>query len=281
MPGRRRACRAVSCRWVSSWSSRSSCAGPKPATWRAISEPIEPPAPVISTRRPCEQAAHRVEVGLDLLAAEQVVDAEVADVARSDPAADDLLRPAAAPAAATPASSREVGRPADRRRVTRWARRGSPGAASCLRHDAPAGRRRRRRPGRRGRRGRACAGRRRACTTGTSPPRGRGACRGPARPPASPAPRTATREPGAARLSRRLNANRRDWNRMAPSSMVTASGAEDAHRERERPVRQRASATVTRTADVKPAEQHPAGLGDAGVPPDLRVEPGAPRRRPA
>ncbi len=43
----------VSWRWVSSWSSSTSCAGPNSATWRAISEPIQPPPPVTSTRRPC------------------------------------------------------------------------------------------------------------------------------------------------------------------------------------------------------------------------------------
>ena len=53
--------------------------GPDAATWREISEPIEPPAPVISTRRPSSMRA-RVEVGDDLLAPEQVLDPQVADV---------------------------------------------------------------------------------------------------------------------------------------------------------------------------------------------------------
>ncbi len=42
----------VSNRWVSSLSSRMRRAGSESATCRAISEPIEPPAPVMSTRLP-------------------------------------------------------------------------------------------------------------------------------------------------------------------------------------------------------------------------------------
>ena len=52
--------------------------GPNSATWRAISEPIHPPPPVTSTRRPCEELPHRLEVDGDLLAAEEVLDVEVA-----------------------------------------------------------------------------------------------------------------------------------------------------------------------------------------------------------
>ena len=47
-----RACTA-SWRCVSSWSSSTSSAGPKRATWRATSAPIQPPPPVIRTRLPC------------------------------------------------------------------------------------------------------------------------------------------------------------------------------------------------------------------------------------
>ncbi len=42
----------MSCRWVSSWSRSSSWAGLNSATCRAISEPIDPPAPVMRTRWP-------------------------------------------------------------------------------------------------------------------------------------------------------------------------------------------------------------------------------------
>ena len=46
---------AASWRWVSSWSRSTTSAGSKLATWREISEPMEPPAPVISTRLPASE----------------------------------------------------------------------------------------------------------------------------------------------------------------------------------------------------------------------------------
>ena len=55
---------AVSCRCVSSRSSSRSWPGLNLATWRAISEPIDPPAPVMRTRRPareCSTASRSVE----------------------------------------------------------------------------------------------------------------------------------------------------------------------------------------------------------------------------
>ena len=81
----------MSWRCVSSLSSRMSDAGSNSATCRAISEPIDPPAPVIITRRPVEQPTDRLEVGLHLLSPEQVLDPQVADVAGRDPAPDDLV----------------------------------------------------------------------------------------------------------------------------------------------------------------------------------------------
>ena len=68
----------VSWRWVSSWSSRTSLVGPKPATWRQISEPMEPPAPVTSTRVTFERPANPLEVGRDRGAPQEVLDAWLA-----------------------------------------------------------------------------------------------------------------------------------------------------------------------------------------------------------
>ena len=80
---------AASCRWVSSWSRRTSRSGPRAATWRAISEPIEPPAPVMSTRRHRRRRG-RVHIDARLGPAEQVLDAQVAHAADRRPAVEDL-----------------------------------------------------------------------------------------------------------------------------------------------------------------------------------------------
>ena len=92
----RQLCAAVrtverSCRWVSSWSSSSSADGPNAATWRLISEPIEPPAPVMSTRLSADQLGDGGEVGDHLFAPEQIVDPDLAHVLEPQAGADDLL----------------------------------------------------------------------------------------------------------------------------------------------------------------------------------------------
>ena len=56
-------------------------AGSNSATWRAISEPIQPPPPVTRTRRPRQEAAHRLEVDAHRLATQEVLDVELTDVA--------------------------------------------------------------------------------------------------------------------------------------------------------------------------------------------------------
>ena len=79
---------ATSCRWVSSWSRSSSAPGRSSATCRAISEPIEPPAPVMRTRRP--RTARGLEVGLDLGAADRSTRFHVTDVLKLYPAANQV-----------------------------------------------------------------------------------------------------------------------------------------------------------------------------------------------
>ena len=107
-------------------------AGWHAATCRAISEPIEPPAPVMRTRRPLEQGAHRGQVGGDLGAAEQVVDAQVAERAGADPAADELLH-RRKHAHREAAARRRGRRPAARSRESRRARPAPPGAPRARR----------------------------------------------------------------------------------------------------------------------------------------------------
>ncbi len=102
-PGRRRRASAqatrregprpaiTSCRCVSSWSSSTSSAGSNARTWRTISEPIDPPAPVIEDAPAGEHVSDDVLVHLDLLSAEEVLDLEVPDVADGHPAIHDLV----------------------------------------------------------------------------------------------------------------------------------------------------------------------------------------------
>ena len=84
---------------------RGSAASARAATiWRQSSEPIEPPAPVTSTMRSLDVAGDRLEVDLDLLAAEHVLDLHRTDLAGEVEVARDEL--VAGPAASSPGSPR-------------------------------------------------------------------------------------------------------------------------------------------------------------------------------
>ena len=76
-----------SSRWIenrlsSAWSSSTIRCGSTRAIWRHSSEPIEPPAPVTSTVSPAEVGADALELHLHRLAAEHVLDAHLAHLAR-------------------------------------------------------------------------------------------------------------------------------------------------------------------------------------------------------
>ena len=80
----------VACRPLSSRSSMSRCDGPNLLIWRHSSDPIEPPAPVTSTRLPPIWSAMAAMSRCDRLTAEQVGDVEVAQVGGRGAAAEQL-----------------------------------------------------------------------------------------------------------------------------------------------------------------------------------------------
>ena len=246
-----------------------SAAGSNSATWRAISEPIEPPAPVTRTRRPRSSRPHRVEVGLDLLAPEQVLDPQVADVARRDPCRRRARCTDGSTRSGTPARSH---RSATRRTSSLVARRdrqhdlvhAQPGDQPGRSAKSPPTTRT---PGQRGRlrgssstiahrlepraRGSRDVGRTAAGLAGADHDITRSGC--PRR------SRGGTEEPSSG-----TGGPRTRWPRSPPSSTTdttdgASSGLPAAHRQSRRP---------------QPArEDDPAGLLDARVPPHLPVEP--------
>ena len=82
----------ASCRWVSSWSSSTSRSGSSAATCRAITGADR--AAGAGDQHPAapDEVAHRLEVELHLVAAEEVLDPEVAHVAQGAVAFDPLRR---------------------------------------------------------------------------------------------------------------------------------------------------------------------------------------------
>ena len=71
--------------------------GTERRTWRASSDPIDPPAPVTNTTLPVRKSAICGQVGLDRPATEEVGDVEPADIVEPNPAGDHLAGPAARP----------------------------------------------------------------------------------------------------------------------------------------------------------------------------------------
>ena len=217
------------------------------ATCRTISEPIQPPPPVTSTRLPVSMAAIGSRSMSDRRPAEQVFDVELADVAEPRHAVHPRSRCCAAPGRARRRCRR-------RRRPAARGRGGASGTASRTwstryalmtstqpvdasvdgnavdRAPTRGTRRRRRRP--------RAAG------------RGGGSRASPAwRTAASlPEPTTATRTPVPCRFERR-NANSRDWKRTSPNRNVARNGPDDHHRERE-PVRRAKPKIASSTASV-------------------------------
>ena len=75
-------------------SISTSRATPRRASWRQSSAPIEPPAPVTTTVLSLTYDATRLQVDLDLLAAEHVLDLDGADLAGEiEVAGDQLVQP--------------------------------------------------------------------------------------------------------------------------------------------------------------------------------------------
>ncbi len=80
----------TACSADSSRSSMISSAGPNRTIWRHSSEPIDPPAPVTTTRLPCRYDGGGIQIGLDRVAPHQVALGGFANVDDADAAVEQL-----------------------------------------------------------------------------------------------------------------------------------------------------------------------------------------------